>query len=605
MKLFRSFKFRLLFVSGVMIAVACSVLALISMRDITRLQIKAFADKAVPVAEETASVVDADTFLALFRSEDSTDSEYVRMCAEFARRKATLTCRFLYAMAPAGGTNFKYIYDGADPSDPDEFSPLGTVEDISSYGSAPFDAIAQKRTTISDPEFQEEWGWTISAYAPVLDRSGNAVGFVGCDYPAEDLMRTLRAEKVKTTAICLAFILLCVAAELAVAIPFFRSLDAVSKNLRQLASDEGDLSVSIPAKSRDEVGDLVENCNSVILKLAGMVREVKGHVALLSESGKAVIQSTGETEKAVEETVTSIEAVNEKTRAQNDLMRSVSDGIAVIADEIRSMGGMQSDHAAAVRQSSASIEEMTSNFQAMGESLSLIDSRYTDLMKITREGRGIQNKVVEQAKKVAEHSKGLAVANTTIEEIAVSTNLLAMNAAIEAAHAGETGKGFAVVAGEIRALAENSAKQSDSIKKLLASITGVVDEIVKSTGLSLESFGNIESQINEIGGMIRQIHGGMEEQTVGIRELLDSERVITQAAESINGISKKVEESSGVSFGGVEKLREYSDEISGTMQVILTHVERMRGLSESACAKMTENMNISDAVAGLMNSFKV
>ena len=149
MKLVKSFKFRFFFVSSLMIAAACVSLALIMMHDMRKLLVNVYAGQAIPVVQKTAAAVDPVIFKKLFQSEDTGDPDYLRMCAEFRTLKQSLTCRFLYSMAPVTGKTFKYIYDGADPNNPEEFSPLGNTEDITSYGAEPFTCMKEKKTTVT------------------------------------------------------------------------------------------------------------------------------------------------------------------------------------------------------------------------------------------------------------------------------------------------------------------------------------------------------------------------------------------------------------------------------------------------------------------------
>lgn len=604
MKLVKSFKFRFFLVSSLMIAAACDLLTLIMMHDMKKLLVNMYQNQAIPIVQKAASTVDPVVFNKLFQSEDKNDPDYLRMCAEFRTLKQSLTCRFLYSMAPVSGKTFKYIYDGSDPNDPEEFSPLGNTEDITSYGAEPFTCMKEKKTTVTGLIYQKEWGWTVSIYTPVLDAGGNAIGFVGCDYLAENLAATLRIEKIKAVVICLLFVFLCIAILLCISVPFFKSIKEVSFNLQQLASAEGDLSSSIPIRSEDEVSNLAQNCNLVIFKLNGMVREIKSAVQELGSAGEELLAKAEAASASVEETVHSISGITGKTKEQNSLMTNVCDGIMKTGAEIEILNGRQQEQTVAIKQSSSSMEEMTSNVTAIDASLSTITQKYAELMNVTQNGQKLQNQVVGQINMIAEHSKGLSSANTTIEEIAARTNLLAMNAAIEASHAGESGKGFAVVAGEIRTLAENSSMQSAAINSLLTNIMEAIGAMVQSSGESLKSFNNIGTRINEINGLIQQIHEGMGEQTDGIREMLKAEHVIAQTADSMNEASISMKTTSAGSFSGIETLRSYSDEITKAMETISRQVVKMKELSVSTAQTTAKNKEISDRVSSLVNSFK-
>jgi methyl-accepting chemotaxis protein len=114
-----------------------------------------------------------------------------------------------------------------------------------------------------------------------------------------------------------------------------------------------------------------------------------------------------------------------------------------------------------------------------------------------------------------------------MENIASQTNLLSMNAAIEAAHAGETGKGFAVVAGEIRKLAESSRLQSKTIGDVLKKIKASIDKITKSTENVLTKFEAMDSGVKTVVNQEENIRNAMEEQGQGSRQVLNSVSGIT------------------------------------------------------------------------------
>ncbi|HCC37599.1 MAG TPA: methyl-accepting chemotaxis protein, partial [Treponema sp.] len=131
-------------------------------------------------------------------------------------------------------------------------------------------------------------------------------------------------------------------------------------------------------------------------------------------------------------------------------------------------------------------------------------------------------KVAEDIREIAKESEGLLEINSVMENIASQTNLLSMNAAIEAAHAGEAGKGFAVVADEIRKLAENSGEQSKTISAVLKKIKTSIDLITKSTSVVLDRFGTIEKEVEIVSNQETQIRNAMEEQGAGSRQILEA-----------------------------------------------------------------------------------
>ena len=163
-------------------------------------------------------------------------------------------------------------------------------------------------------------------------------------------------------------------------------------------------------------------------------------------------------------------------------------------------------------------------------------------------------------------------ANRIIAQIAAKTNLLAMNASIEAAHAGDAGRGFAVVAEEIRGLAENARSQSDSIKTELSGIAKSVQDTVQISAKSREAFGMVSAQISATDAFISKIDGAMDAQrgaSARIREALDV----------INAAAGRVQSTSTDMTGHMDGVKREMDELTGIVQTI---EQSINGMSDSA-----------------------
>ncbi|WP_461252397.1 methyl-accepting chemotaxis protein, partial [Treponema sp. R8-4-B8] len=144
-------------------------------------------------------------------------------------------------------------------------------------------------------------------------------------------------------------------------------------------------------------------------------------------------------------------------------------------------------------QASTAIEEMVANISSVTNTLVSNTANVNTLKEASEVGRGGLQEVATDIQEIARESEGLLEINSVMENIASQTNLLSMNAAIEAAHAGEAGKGFAVVADEIRKLAESSSDQSKTIGTVLKKIAESIKQITSSTENVLARFEAIDS----------------------------------------------------------------------------------------------------------------
>jgi len=193
------------------------------------------------------------------------------------------------------------------------------------------------------------------------------------------------------------------------------------------------------------------------------------------------------------------------------------------------------EQAASVTTSSAATEQMIANIQSVTDTLSKNSRNVKELQEASVAGHTSLSEVATDIQGIARESESLLEINAVMQNIASQTNLLSMNAAIEAAHAGDSGRGFAVVADEIRKLAESSSKQSKTIGGVLKGIKGSIDKITKSTDVVLGKFNAIEDGVKTVAVQEGSILNAMEEQGHGSKQIL-------QAVGNVNEVTHKVKE---------------------------------------------------------------
>jgi len=199
------------------------------------------------------------------------------------------------------------------------------------------------------------------------------------------------------------------------------------------------------------------------------------------------------------------------------------------------LNGNVSEQATAVTESAAAIEEMVANIQSVTSALTKNADQVQELQSASVVGNQGINEVVTDIRGIAAESESLLGINSVMANIASQTNLLSMNAAIEAAHAGEAGRGFAVVADEIRKLAESSSKQSKTIGTVLKTIKTSIDKITKSAENVLNRFDTIDDGIKTVAEQERGVLNAMEEQKQGSEQIL-------QAIGQVSDITQRVKD---------------------------------------------------------------
>jgi len=199
------------------------------------------------------------------------------------------------------------------------------------------------------------------------------------------------------------------------------------------------------------------------------------------------------------------------------------------------LNGQLETQSAAITESSAAIEEMVANTRSVNSTLSRNAQNVKELQEASAVGHSGLNEVATDIKEIARESESLLEINSVMQNIASQTNLLSMNAAIEAAHAGESGRGFAVVADEIRKLAESSSRQSKTIGGVLKKIKSSIDKITKSTDNVMNKFEAIDGGVKTVAEQEHGILNAMAEQSAGSTQIM-------QAIAQVNDITGQVKE---------------------------------------------------------------
>lgn len=221
----------------------------------------------------------------------------------------------------------------------------------------------------------------------------------------------------------------------------------------------------------------------------------------------------------------------------NSKVKKVTDkSIACTDESLQNIGSLintTNDMSKNVESSSAAVEEMLGNINSINSVITKNFVAVKELEEATLSGKNSLEDVKRIVSEIESHSADLLQMSKMIDEIAKQTDLLSMNAAIEAAHAGEAGKGFAVVAGEIRKLAENSSKETKAIDGILHNMKNLIDSISSKTGEVSKEFDSIITLSGQVRAQEGQVHQAMEEQNAGSTQLLNAISQMKEAQASV------------------------------------------------------------------------
>jgi len=227
------------------------------------------------------------------------------------------------------------------------------------------------------------------------------------------------------------------------------------------------------------------------------------------------------------------------------------------------------------------------------------------LLGASSNGRDSMQNVIELVKDVSHQSEHLVETNEIIDAIASQTNLLAMNAAIEAAHAGEAGKGFSVVADEIRKLAESSSEQSKVIEGELKNVVTTISTIVDASAKADDAFGAVATQIKEANGLIQEIRMAMKEQNEGSQQVLEALEEIQNITVQIRDGSMEMNQGAAMILKEMARLEDISRKVQRSTQDIARSSDAIGETVEGIMSATTKNTEVVKALSGITDRFKI
>jgi methyl-accepting chemotaxis protein len=365
-----------------------------------------------------------------------------------------------------------------------------------------------------------------------------------------------------------------------------KPITIVAESLKEIAEGEGDLTKTLDIISKDEVGELALYFNKTLGSISTLIKRIKYKVNALTNTGHELSSNMAKTSASVDEISANFDGMKAKMGKQEESAAEAAKAVKAIKDIIDSLNRLIEDQSASINNSSSAVEELTANIHSVTKTLIENSKNVTELTGASENGKiGLQT-VAEKIKEISKDSEGLLEINSVMNNIASQTNLLSMNAAIEAAHAGEAGKGFAVVADEIRKLAESSGQQSKTTAAMLKKIKASIDSITVSSNEVLSRFEIIDTGVKTVSTHELNIRNAMEEQEVGGKQILESIERLKEISVSVkkgavdmmesgDQLNRQTTEFINISNEAVNGMNDIVNGAMKEIKVAVTHVDEM------------------------------
>jgi len=306
-----------------------------------------------------------------------------------------------------------------------------------------------------------------------------------------------------------------------------------------------------------------------------MISSIKSQAGALSDIGTNLASNMTETASAMNQIAANIQSIKGRVLNQSASVTETNATMEQVTVNITKLSGQVDRQTNAISQASSGLEQMIANIQSVTATLTKNVENVHALQEASETGKSSLIEVASDIQDIARESEGLLEINSVMENIASQTNLLSMNAAIEAAHAGESGRGFAVVADEIRKLAESSSEQSKTIGAVLKKIKESMDKITRSTDNVLNKFEAIDRGVKTVSEQEEAIRRAMEEQSQGSKQVLNASMQVGETTQQVRGSSIEMMEGSKEVIQESKNLERATQEITNGINEMAAGAEQV------------------------------
>ena len=384
-----------------------------------------------------------------------------------------------------------------------------------------------------------------------------------------------------------------------------KTLVRTTQKMNEIAEGSGDLTFRLQTNSNDEMGKMAKSFNLMMSRIQALIIKLKESADTGETVSLELSSNTEEIASASEEMAAGAQSIKLKSKMLAENAEKADNELSSITSSMKIVSEQSDTEAAAVEQSSAAIEEMIASIKNITRISQERTSQIRQLSVAARQGKQEMELTVSDIKEIAGSADSISEVLSVIDGISQQINLLSMNAAIEAAHAGDAGRGFAVVAEEIRKLADSTAENSNSIDQEIKQIINQIHEASSRSASTGESIDLIAEEAEQSSNAMEEIVMALDELSQGTNQITDALNSLVEASANVKESSKNVEASTEISKQTLIEITGLSEEndlgiieISSGMDEISSAILHIRDL-------VLQNKEAMSDINDLIGNFKV